>query len=321
MNSLSSVHFHDRSQEVDDRGDEILSGLLNRPRSLSPKFFYDEKGSELFTEITCQPEYYLTRVETGLLREHVDEISELIGDDFILIEYGSGSSEKIRILLESLRPAIYAPLDISRDYLAQAARALGREYPWLEVHATCVDFTGEFELPFVSRKRRVSFFPGSSIGNFERHEARAFLKRIRNLVGDDGGLLLGVDMKKDTDVLNDAYNDEKGVTAAFNLNVLTHLNREYGADFDVSSFSHEARYNDQEGCVQMFLVSERAQEVRVGGACIALVEGEKIHTENSHKYTVAEVTEMAREAGFGRVNIWQDPEGLFGVFYLHNQQG
>lgn len=316
MNLPSSVSFYDRSLEVDDRGEEILSGLLNPPKSLSPKFFYDQKGSELFTEITLQPEYYLTRVETALLRAHVDEISALIGDDFILIEYGSGSSEKIRILLESLRPAIYAPLDISRDYLAQAARALGREYPWLEVHATCVDFTGEFDLPFASRKRRVSFFPGSSIGNFDRREAQAFLQRIRKLVGDSGGLLLGVDMKKDPDVLNAAYNDEQGVTAAFNLNILTHLNREYGADFDVSSFSHEASYNDREGCVQMFLVSDRAQEVRLGGARIAFARGERIHTENSHKYTAAEVTGMAQAAGFGKVTSWQDPEGLFGVFYL-----
>ncbi len=318
MNSLSSVHFYDRSVEIDDHGNEILSGLMERPRTLSPKFFYDEKGSELFTEITRQPEYYLTRVETSLLRKHVDEISDLIGDDFILIEYGSGSSEKIRILLDSLRPAIYAPLDISGEYLAQAAKALGQEFPWLEVHATCVDFTGEFELPFDSEKRRVSFFPGSSIGNFERHEAQAFLTRIRNLVGDNGGLLLGVDMKKDVAVLNDAYNDEKGVTAAFNLNILTHLNREYGADFDVEYFRHEAAYNEQEGCIQMFLVSEKDQKVSLNGQIIEFHAEERIHTENSHKYTVSEVEDMARKAGFGKINTWQDDDGLFGVFYLFN---
>ncbi len=318
MNSLSSVHFYDQSMELDDHGDEILSGLAERPRTLSPKFFYDEKGSELFTEITRQPEYYLTRTETDLLRQHVEEISELIGDDFILIEYGSGSSEKIRILLDSLKPAIYAPLDISRDYLAQAAQALGKEFPWLEVHATCVDFTGEFELPFASEKRRVSFFPGSSIGNFERDEAQAFLKRIRRLVGETGGLLLGVDMKKDSVILNDAYNDNLGVTAAFNLNILTHLNREYGADFDVDGFHHEARYNEQQGCVQMFLVSERDQQISLNGKNIEFHEGERIHTENSHKYTVSEVHEMGRAAGFEKAETWQDADGLFGVFYLYS---
>ncbi|MBL6690183.1 MAG: L-histidine N(alpha)-methyltransferase [Pseudomonadales bacterium] len=318
MNSLSTVHFYDRSVEIDDHGDEILTGLLEKPRTLSPKFFYDEKGSELFTEITRQPEYYLTRVETALLRKHVDEISELIGEDFILVEYGSGSSEKIRILLDSLKPAIYAPLDISGEYLAQAAQALGREFPWLEVHATCVDFTGEFELPFTSTKRRVSFFPGSSIGNFDRSEAQSFLGRIRNLVGDAGGLLLGVDMKKDPRILNEAYNDRQGVTAAFNLNILVHLNREYGADFNVESFRHEARYNEEEGCIQMFLKSEQDQRVNLMGTCLEFTQGEKIHTENSHKYTVAEVEEMANEAGFSKIRTWQDDQGLFGLFYLSN---
>lgn len=318
MNSLSSVHFYDRSLRVNDHGDEILSGLSRKAKTLSPKFFYDEKGSELFTEITRQPEYYLTRVETDLLRSHVSEISELIGDDFILVEYGSGSSEKIRILLESLKPAIYAPLDISRDYLANAAEALGSEYPWLEVHATCVDFTGEFDLPFISEKRRVSFFPGSSIGNFERHEAQAFLKRIRSLVGESGGLLLGVDMKKDAAVLNAAYNDRNGVTAQFNLNILNHLNQEYDASFNLDCFRHEAEYNEQEGCIQMFLVSEEDQQVLIGGHPIDFRKDEKIHTENSHKYTVEEVHEMARQAGFAKAETWQDADGLFGVFYLFN---
>lgn len=318
MNSLSSVHFYDQSLEITDHGDEILTGLSAQPKTLSPKFFYDEKGSELFTEITRQPEYYLTRVETQLLQLYVDEISELIGDDFILVEYGSGSSEKIRILLESLKPSIYAPLDISRDYLAHAAEALGREYPWLEVHATCVDFTGEFDLPFASEKRRVSFFPGSSIGNFERDEAQAFLKRIRNLVGDSGGLLLGVDMKKDPDILNDAYNDRNGITAEFNLNILNHLNQEYGANFDLNGFRHEAEYNEREGCVQMFLVSDKAQSVSVDGESIDFLANEKIHTENSHKYTVEEVHKMAVQAGFTKAKTWQDADKLFGVFYLYN---
>jgi len=318
MNSLSTVHFYDHGIEPEDFSEEILAGFRAKPKLLSPKFFYDEKGSHLFTEITRQPEYYLTRTETLLLQTHAQEISEMIGDDFLLIEYGSGSSEKIRFLLESLRPSIYAPVDISRDFLADAAEALGREYPWLEVHATCVDFTNEFELPFASEKRRVSFFPGSSIGNFDRIEALEFLARIRRLVGNDGGLLIGVDMKKDEAMLNRAYNDARGVTAAFNLNILEHLNREYDADFDLDSFAHEASYNEDLGCVQMFLISKKDQSINVAGAVIRLKAGEKIHTENSHKYTVGEVITMAEAAGFTYSRVWQDDQELFGVFYLYS---
>lgn len=319
MNALSTVHFYDQDIELDDFSNEILAGLSKPQKTLPPKFFYDERGSQLFTEITRQPEYYPTRTETKLLSDHAGEISELIGEDFLLIEYGSGSSEKIRILLDSLRPSLYAPLDISRDYLAWAAEALGREYPWLEVHATCVDFTVEFELPFESEKRHVSFFPGSSIGNFERGEAAAFLGRIRSLVGADGGLLIGVDMKKDVGVLNDAYNDKRGITADFNLNILEHINREYGADFNLSQFTHEASYDVEQGCIQMFLVSTCCQSVSVAGRDFEFAEGEKIHTENSHKYNVDEVLEMAVGAGFLKAKTWLDEDELFGVFYLYSQ--
>jgi dimethylhistidine N-methyltransferase len=318
MSSLSSVYFYDQSVETVNSTEEIVEGLLAKPKRVSPKFFYDEKGSNLFTEITRQPEYYPTRIETALLARHADEIGRFIGDDFLLIEYGSGSSEKIRILLDNLRPSIYAPLDISRDYLAEAAEALGSEYPWLEVHATCVDFTGEFELPFDSEKRRVSFFPGSSIGNFERDEAANFLSRIRKLVGDDGGLLIGVDLKKDEVILNSAYNDQQGVTAAFNLNVLAHLNQEFGADFDLSAYRHEASFNASQGCIQMFLVSEKQQSVHIGNETIGLEAGERIHTENSHKYAIDEFHLMARNAGFQKIQTWLDDDKLFGVFYLYN---
>lgn len=318
MNSQTSVYFYDQVAEISasDHYEEVLLGLRAPQKSISPKFFYDEQGSRLFTEITQQPEYYLTRTETRLLEKHATEISELIGDDFLLIEYGSGSSTKIRILLENLRPAIYAPLDISRDYLAEAAEALGREYPWLEVHATCVDFTSEFELPFTSDKRRVSFFPGSSIGNFERDEAQMFLKRVRHLVGHNGGLLLGVDLKKDKSVLDAAYNDAAGITADFNLNVLSHLNEQYGVGFRVDGFEHHAEFSPELGCIQMFLVSLENQHVTLGDEQFSFVAGEKIHTENSHKYTTAEVTEMAKLAGFESVQLWQDESNYFAVFYL-----
>ena len=317
MNSL--VHFYDELDQQPDTLAEVLEGLRQYPRRVSPKFFYDERGSELFTEITRLPEYYLTRTETTLLRDHAAEISELVGHDVLLIEYGSGSSEKIRILLEQLKPAIYAPLDISGEYLAQAAEALGREYPWLEVHATCIDFTGEFELPFDSHRRRVSFFPGSSIGNFERDAAASFLGRIRQLVGEEGGLLIGVDLKKEEAILNAAYNDSQGVTAAFNLNMLAHLNREHGADFDLEAFRHHAGYNVELGCIQMFLVSQYNQTVNIAGETFTFAEDEAIHTENSHKYTVDEMCDMAHSSGFGVEQIWQDPAGFFGVFYLVGQ--
>lgn len=316
MNATNSVLFYDLYEDTLDYSREILKGLSSEPRQLSPKFFYDERGSELFTEITRLPEYYLTRTEVGLLREHANEISSLIGDDFLLIEYGSGSSEKIRILLDNLKPSLYAPLDISRDYLAQAAEALGAEYPWLDIHATCVDFTAQFELPFQSPQRRIGFFPGSSIGNFDRPEAEAFLGRIRSVVGDNGGLLIGVDMKKDEALLFDAYNDSQGVTAAFNLNILTHLNREYDANFDTKAFRHEASYNAELGCIQMFLVSDKAQQIEFQGTTFDLAADEKIHTENSHKYTPQEVLDMAKRAGFASARTWQDGDALFGLFYL-----
>ncbi len=310
------MYFYDQSVPGEDVATEVKQSLARSPKSIAPKFFYDERGSELFTEITRLPEYYLTRVETGLLRRHADEIASLTGENCQLIEYGSGSSEKIRLLLESLRPSVYAPLDISTEYLAQAANALASEYPWLEVHAVSVDFTDEFTLPFDREGRRVSFFPGSSIGNFSRPEAAAFLKRIRGLVGDDGALLIGVDLKKDEAVLNAAYNDAAGVTAAFNLNVLHHLNSELNADFDVEQFSHVAAYNDDEGCIQMHLRSEVEQTVSLDGQAISFSAGEMIHTENSHKYAVDEFLMMAKDAGFERSQSWLDDDSYFGVFFL-----
>ena len=316
MNSLASVYFYDKAGPEQDFTGEIIEGFSASQKFISPKFFYDEPGSRLFTDITRQPEHYLTRTETGLLREHAGEISELIGDDILLVEYGSGSSEKIRILLENLRPSIYAPVDISRDYLAEAAEALGSEYPWLEVHATCVDFTQEFRLPFLSEKRRVSFFPGSSIGNFSRPEAARFITRIRKLVGADGGLLIGVDLKKDPAILNAAYNDQSGVTARFNLNILAHLNREYDANFDLDGFEHRAEYNIEKGCIEMFLVSLGDQTVEIGNEIFDFAADEAIHTENSYKYTVDEFVTLARNAGFNQATRWLDDESLFGVFYF-----
>ena len=313
-----SVYFYDDLLEQQNLQEEIVTGLSASEKYISPKFFYDETGSRLFTEITRQPEYYLTRTETALLQQHVVEIGQLAGEDSLLIEYGSGSSEKIRILLDNLKPGIYAPVDISRDYLARAALALGREYPWLEVRATCVDFTADFDLPFDSHRRRISFFPGSSIGNFSRREASEFIARIRQLVGPEGGLLIGVDLKKNDARLNAAYNDANGITARFNLNVLAHLNHAHDANFDLSRFEHRATYNHARGCMEMYLVSQCDQLVTLGTKTFEFRQGEGIHTENSHKYTIDEFLLMAGNAGFNRAKRWVDDDALFGVFFLYS---
>ena len=296
--------------------EEILQGLCETQKTISSKYFYDEHGSELFTEITRQPEYYLTRTEIGLLRHYADEITQEIGEDCLLIEYGSGSSEKIRILLENLRPMAYVPLDISKEYLAAAAGALALEFPWLEVHATCLDFTDDFRLPFTMDAKRVAFFPGSSIGNFGRTETGEFLARVRRLVGQGGGMLIGVDLKKDPALLNAAYNDANGITESFNLNILNHLNEKFDADFDVSEFEHLAEYEADRGCVAMYLRSRANQEVDIAGTQIKFSAGERIHTENSHKYFADEFIDMARDAGFSEHKLWTDADEWFGVFYL-----
>jgi dimethylhistidine N-methyltransferase len=310
------LRFYDNPLEAEDVGAELLDGLHRAQKVIPPKFFYDERGSELFTEITRQPEYYLTRTEIQLLKSLGSRLTQLAGEVGVLIEYGSGSSEKTRLLLEELRPRVYAPLDISRDYLAHAARALAAEFPWLEVHATCIDYTTRFNLPFVTEGSRLGFFPGSSIGNFGRPEAQLFLEHVAQQLGDEGALLIGVDMAKDIDVLNRAYNDARGVTAAFNRNVLVHLNRAFGADFNPELYEHQARYNEAEGCIQMFLVSTRAQIVNIAETQIKLREGESIHTENSHKYRVDEFEAMAVKAGFEVCERWYDPNQWFGMFFL-----
>lgn len=319
MSSVQPVYFYDRPPEPEDAFGQVINGLRQPQKTISPKFFYDERGSELFTEITRQPEYYLTRTEIGLLTASLPDLRRLIGKDAVLIEYGSGSSEKIRLLLSSVRPRVYAPLDISREYLAKATETLAEEHPWLEVRATCVDYSREFELPFEVEGRKVGFFPGSSIGNFTKPGALDFLSRVRTQLGDDGALLIGVDMKKDIAVLNSAYNDAAGVTAAFNLNLLTHLNSEFGADFQPECFEHLAAYNPGEGCVQMFLVSKCEQIVTIGGERIQFNAGERIHTENSQKYGEDEFLQMARRAGFNASQVWSDENRWFCLFYLYSK--
>ncbi len=298
---------------------EILEGLSREPKSIPPKYFYDEEGSRLFTEITRQPEYYPTRTELGLLQQHAGEINQLLGDECLLLEFGSGSSEKIQTLLEGLRPKVYAPLDISRDFLEGSAEFIAGKYPWLEVRAACLDYTHDIKLPFTLDARPVGFFPGSSIGNFDPTAAGEFLAMVRQLLGPSGALLIGVDMKKDTAVLNSAYNDAAGVTEAFNLNVLNHLNEVFGGTFELEHFRHRASYNVDQGCIQMFLEATCAHEVELAGETLPFSEGELVHTENSYKYARDEFLEMAAVAGYPRHDVWQDNHGWFSVFILYGE--
>jgi dimethylhistidine N-methyltransferase len=310
------VRFFDLKPDVADIKTEVLAGLMSASKRISPKYFYDERGSVLFEAITELPEYYPTRTEIGILEDHGHEIAREVGDASFLIEYGSGSSKKSRVLLESLRPSSYMPVDISRDHLLASAEAIAADYDWLNVYPTCADYSSDWELPVSVDEgvRRVAFFPGSSIGNFEPDDAQRFLAGVRRTVGEDGALIIGVDLKKPTGVLERAYNDSEGVTAEFNRNVLRHLNSCLEGEFDPSAFDHEARYNEDEGRVEMYLVSTARQTVRLGGEEVSFEKGEAIHTENSYKYHAPEFASLADEAGFDLGGSWRDPSNYFEVF-------
>ncbi len=295
----------------------MLEGLRASPKRIAPKFFYDARGSQLFETICSLPEYYLTRAETEILGVHAREISDLIGPGCILIELGSGSSHKVRLLLEALQPAAYLPMDISRDHLLRAARLLAAEYPWLEVHATCIDYSRQLDLPYCPNgTRKIAFFPGSSIGNFEPGETVAFLRNIAQMLQANGALLIGVDLKKDARTLHAAYNDSRGVTAQFNLNLLARINREMEGRFILDDFEHSAFYNEPLGRIEMHLASRCRQTVQVGAQHFGFARGETVHTENSYKFGLDEFRDIARLAGFRPLRAWSDSHGLFSVHYL-----
>jgi dimethylhistidine N-methyltransferase len=315
--SMRAVRVHSDYASPTSLQDEALIGLTARPKRLAPKFFYDERGSRLFDAICELPEYYLTRTEMGILESCANEVARLTGPDSTLIELGSGASKKIRLMLETLRPRQYLGIDISRAFLLESMQRLAHDYPWLEVHAACADFTQDFDLPgYAGIGRKLVFFPGSTIGNFEPLDALAFLQRVRRLVGIDGALLIGVDLKKDPQLLNDAYNDSQGITAAFNINLLERLRTELGAALDPKSFKHRAFYNAQRGRIEMHLVSRRKQEIHLCGRRFSFEPGESIHTENSYKYSVAEFHALARGAGLRPLRVWLDSARLFSVHYL-----
>ena len=295
---------------------DVLQGLSLTAKSIPPKYFYDKRGSVLFERITALPEYYLTRAEVGILRANRTALGKAIGDGGCLIEYGSGASIKVRLLLDACRPAAYVPVDISREHLMQAARAIHDDFG-LPVYPTCADYSAPFELPEPVRDlRQVAFFPGSSIGNFDPAEAEVFLRGVSEVVGSGGALAIGVDTKKDPAILHHAYNDSAGVTAEFNRNILSHINVTVGADFDPGAFTHEAVYNETAGRIEMYLVATRSHTVTVAGAPIRFTKGEWVHTENSYKYEPAEFVAMAERAGFDCTHLWQDEKGHFMVLAL-----
>lgn len=316
------LQFIDRHPKPADFLSEVVDGLGSDPKMIPPKFFYDAKGSVLFDKICDTADYYPTRTEMDILRQNSDDIAAALGDCHSLIEPGSGSSEKVRLLLDDVQPETYVPLDISKNHLLDASRKIVDDYPWLDVHAVCVDFTVDMDLPVDGAERRhVAFFPGSSIGNFEPAAATRFLKNLADAVGPGGGVLVGVDMKKSPDILNAAYNDSDGVTAAFNKNLLHRINDELDGDFRLDRFAHKAFYNDRLGRIEMHLESLAEQTVTIGGHRFVFNTGETIHTENSYKYTVEEFQDLGRAAGLNPTRFWTDAGDLFSVHFMEVPEG
>ena len=296
----------------------MLQGLQDARKELPSKYFYDEVGSQLFEQICELDEYYLTRTELGIMQEQMQEIVALLGPQCLLIEYGSGSSTKTRMLLDALHdPAGYVPIDIAKEQLLRSAAALAIAYPELEVLPVCADYTSDFELPLPSKPvwRRVAYFPGSTIGNFDREPTKHFLQQIARAC-QGGGLLIGVDLKKDFNILHRAYNDSQGVTAQFNKQLLVRMNQELDADFQLSQFGHYAFYNPGQSRIEMHLVSLKNQTVRIGESEISFKLGESIWTESSYKYTLEEFAQLASSAGFTVEQVWTDLRKLFSVQYL-----
>lgn len=314
-----SVKVLDLGPASCDAEQEILGGLNQPQKQISPKYFYDEAGSRLFDEICAQPEYYPTRTELGIMQAHIGDIAKLVGSQASVIEFGSGSSLKTRLLLRHLpKLAAYVPVDISKDILEGTAEELAADFPDIEILPVCADFTQPFRLPTpkIMPKRNLVFFPGSTIGNLEADKALSLLQVMREEAHSDGALLIGVDLVKPPEILEPAYNDAAGVTANFNLNLLERLNREYDANFNLPAFQHWAIYDAENSRIEMRLVSLQKQRVRVAGESFNLDRGEYIITEHSHKYSLDQFESMTNAAGFEVQDVWTDEEKLFSVQYL-----
>ena len=321
MISLSNFDSANESFVTDnDFLAEVILGLSGAVKSLPCKYFYDEAGSKLFDTICESPEYYPTRTELKLMKDAAPDIATAIGSNVDLIEYGSGASKKVRYILDALEmPESYVAVDISRKFLMKASRSVAQDYPGIVVHAVCADFTKPFDLPKsvgIRSRRSVGYFPGSTIGNFTRLEAREFLKACVKTLGPGGGMLIGVDLKKDPITLEAAYNDAAGVTKAFNLNILSHINRELSGNFDLQAFDHVAFYNKALGRIEMHLESFKKQSVTVSGHEFYFEPGERIHTESSYKYNIDEFRALASSAGFVPSKVWTDSNELFSVHFL-----
>ena len=303
---------------------DVIAGLSSEPRTLPCKYFYDERGAALFQKICELPEYYITRTEIDILDRYRAEIASQLGPNIELIGLGTGAGTKTRILIEALeKPAVYIPVDISEKQLRKSTALFRKTFPNLEIQPVCADYLQPVALPSTRHKakRNVVYFPGSTIGNFEPDEAAMFLGRIANVCCENGGLLIGADLQKDRHILERAYNDAKGVTAQFNLNLLTRANRELGADFDLGRWRHRAIYNSSAGRIEMHLVSEIDQTVHVANYEFRFRSGEQIITEFSYKYTPEGFTALARGAGFEFARMWTDDARLFGVFYFTCSRG
>jgi dimethylhistidine N-methyltransferase len=317
-----NVHMTALAHELLDPKDcpfakDVIAGLSQQPKRLPPKYFYDEVGSKLFEQTTLLPEYYPTRTELRILRDRGAEIAATIPKNAALVEFGAGATTKVRLLLTQCAFGAYVPVDISGDFLNGQADALRKDFAALAVYPVTADFTTPFELPPEVRDMpKVGFFPGSTIGNFDPHEACAFLRSARAILGDGATLIVGVDLEKDERVLYEAYNDAAGVTAKFNLNVLVRINRDIGGNFNLSGFKHRATYNRERHRIEMHLISRKTQTVRLLGNTFSFRAGETIHTESSYKYSIERFTALARGSGWTQRESWTDPDGMFSVHAL-----
>ncbi len=311
--------FYDNKPKNDEFLNAIENGLEKTQKEIPCKFLYDERGSKLFDKICTLDEYYPTRTELHIMHSNIDDIAHRLGDHVLLIEYGSGSSLKTRVLLDRLQNLSgYIPIDISGEHLLHTASEIKKQYPDLPVHPVCADYTGKYNLPEIvpPDARRVVYFPGSTIGNFHPEDAAEFLRTISTVIHNNGFLLIGVDLKKDPVILHRAYNDRQGVTALFNLNSLVRANRELGANFRTDLFKHYAFFNPTLGRVEMHLISLEDQKVHINGTTFAIAQGESIHTECSYKYSVNEFAELAKNAGLEVDRVWMDEDKMFSVQLL-----
>ena len=313
-------YFIDLQPKKEDFREAVLRGLSLPQKSISPKFFYDERGSRIFDKICNTPEYYVTRTEIALLNEIWQEIHSLVEAGSTVVEYGCGSSIKIKALLAALpEPSQYIAIDISRSHLISTANEIALNYTNISVGAICADFMEPIDWPekaYAESLQRLAFFPGSTIGNQTPSEAAGFLENVRHLVGDEGAFLVGVDLKKDSEILNRAYNDAEGCTADFNLNLLYRIKNELDADIEISGFSHKAFYNEELGRVEMHLVSGSQQVISIDGAEFSFEKGESIHTESSHKYSKSDFIQLAEQSGFGLLKDWRDDNNLFSIYLM-----